>query len=497
MAKDTSPPDAKERPTGLRRALPYLVLAAGLIGFLIWFFSDAQAVRRSINALHSDSQETRKEHLGYLRSHPDKKLVNTALLESVEDGDLAWSVRRMCASELMRRERLPDIARLLKGGDLGTRTVVTDVLSDREFFRNTWAPDPAYRVYETLEEWLQDTGNAHRARAIQLAKLLNWSEGLPFIRPLLRRSGRGNADAKQERLAIEAAASAVQKFGDCESLPQLLELARNDVSWKVRMRAMQEVHRMVFKRDICPGSVSEEDMRALIAARLSDEKREPRMAAMIIYKSQVAWAADSAETLGRYLREEGRANGERRLALEVLIDIEAPEFMQSLPRWFHDDAPEVRSSAAQSVSRYQPKNPYLGSLIGVIRNERESKSAFESATKQLRDAAGVWKGVPAKMAADAVGNAGRRAFQQVLNGLYAAGEAQGVERNTFAAGWFRWHAEQQGLEGDDIDLALAAYEAFWSAADRNDTSAAKAALAADSFGKPKLFEDLRGWLDAQ
>ena len=494
MAQDTNP-NTPARPSTLRRLIPYVVFAAVVAGFLWWFFSDTQKITRSIDALHSDSRKTQEEHLGYLRKHPNKKLVNELLAAAVQDEDKAWTVRRMAAAELLRRERLPDLERVLKEGALGARTVVVDVLKDKQFFKETWAKDPVYRVPETLQAWLADRDQPQRARAVQVAKILDWREGLPAIRPLLDRANAGGG--KDGRMILEAAASAVQRFRDCESVPALMKLARDDEVGQVRMRAMQEVHRMVFEHDACPGAVSEDDMKALVVTRLDDEERSVRMAAMIIYKLQPAWAKDSVETLRNVLADTGRQAGERRLAVEVLIAAEDPDFLRALPKWFHDDSKEVRSSAAQAVRKFPPKsNAFLGSLIGVIRNETENKLAFDSAAEQLRDAAGRWMGVPKALADKSVGSEGRRAFQSVLNGLFDGGEAQGVTREGFSVGWFRWHAQHLGLEGEDIDAAESVYRQFWDAASKKDIAGAKAALEGDRFNKRGLFADMRGWIEA-
>ena len=479
--------ERESKPSFLRRNWSYLALAAVVGVFVLWYFSPGQKVDRWIDQLHSDNHKTQREYLDYLRRHDDRKLVNERLLRAVQDDDRAWSVRRMCAGELVRRERTNDLERLLREGELTTRTVVMDTFADKEYFRRTLAPDKTYRVYETLDAWLRDASNSHRARAIQIVKRLDWKEALPLIRPLLQRSGRPNVSADTERMTLEAAASAVQHFEDCESVPALMALARSDPSSRVRMRTMQEVHRLVFERDVCPGAVEEAEMKELVKQRLDDADHAARMAAMIIYKLQPAWAGEVAASLREVLADLTRGSGERRLALEVLVAIEDALLLEELPRWFYDVAPEVRSSAAQSVRKYkQGKNPFLGSLIGLVRNERDSKSAFDAAAQTLRDEAGRWQGIPDEMAAKANKPAGRREFQQVLNGLFASGEAQGVRRETFARGWFVWHAQHLGLTGDDLAAAVVVYDRFWKAADDRDLAAARNALREDTFDKPRL-----------
>ena len=137
----------------------------------------------------------------------------------------------------------------------------------------------------------------------------------------------------------------------------------------------------------------------------------------------------------------------RRAALEALASVRDEAFEKDLPRWFHHSSQYLRSSAVTATGGYDPtSNPYTGCLIGVIRNEKESLLAYDTALAQLRTAA---KGLQTvSRTVEGFKRLDRPSAMRAARQLFEAGEAHGETRATFAEAWFAWWAQDRGL-GED------------------------------------------------
>jgi hypothetical protein len=435
----------------------------------------------------------RREQIEALESHEDRELVNRMLLRAVEDEDNTFDVRQTCAGLLVKRQRLGQLDDALRTGSLHTRGVILRTLSRESFFRTTYVDDPSFRARETVREWLAQQGDLTRSHAIQLAILMGLDDAMPLIRPIVAQPTPPTLHPAARRELIIAAASAVERFRDCESLPQVAALAESDPDHLVRLRCMQSVDRTAFRggEDApCPAGIDAARMRALVTRALDDPEHTVRMGAMLILARQADWARGVADRLQAILDGDG-SPPERRQALETLAALGQPAFAERFPRYFLDPAFEVRSSALRAAT--SAKEPWLGCLIALVQAETESELVFSEALRGLREAAGKWIGFEDRMRYKA--SSDPAGFQKDLATLFARGEVEGHTRQGLVEAWFRWWCERLQLTEEQVPQALAARKACWDAKDRRDVAAARAALDGLGFDVPGLFAYERAWIE--
>ncbi len=459
------------------------------VGWIV--LGDRIAVDLHISGLHSNEGRTRAAHVTALKEHPEKDLVIERLLDAVVDEDNAFEVRKICADLLHRHfNRLQKLEGLLRSGaSLHTRGVVLRSLMVEPYFLDEIANEPAFRVRETIDEWLRNAGDLTRAGAIQLAVTTDHREAMPLIRALLKRSGAPSVQVRQERNVMIAAAGAAERFGDCEVPAELLPIAASDADLLVRLRFMQIADRMVFGRGpgaVCPDGLTAETMAAHVRGALDDEAHEVRMGAMLILVRHPEWAEPAAARL-REIVAGGGSGAERRHALEALLRIGKPDDIARIPEYCHDRSHEVRITAIRQI-KVNKDTGFEGCWIGVLEDETDNESVWLDALDFLYKFEKVVNGrvgFPPQMSAKSV-NA-KASWKADLEEIYRGGEIAVAEpngafkkitRTSVAEDHFKWWFKS--LEGDEdrdaLDKAVAARKAFYEAKQRGDAKAAQAAL---------------------
>lgn len=468
-----------------------LVLIAAVLAVIFW---PEIKVRGWINRL--SKPEVRAEQIEALESYEDRELVNRLLLEAVTDDDREFGARRTCATLLIKRQRLSKLERYLRTGTLDTRGVILRALSGQRFFRSTYVEDPAFRVHETVREWLGREGDLTRSHAIQLAIEIGMDDVMPLIRPILSAPPAPNVHPRVQRELIQAAVGAVEKFADCESVPQVAQMAAEHRDAYVRLRCLQIVDRTAIRKPphaACPEALPEERKKAVVLRALEDEDKAVRMKAMLILGRRTDWAADVADRLQSIL-DSGAAPEERRQALEALGSLAQPAFLERFPRYFHDPSPAVRSSASR-VAGATDDIPLFGCFIGLLEDETESDLLFETTVFAMRKAAGKWIGLPEDLVRKAA--ADRSGFKKDLNTLFRSGALDTVTRSGWAEAWFLWWCDQLELTPEQTQQASAARKAFRAAKEARDVEAARKALDGLGFDVPGLFTYERAWLQVR
>lgn len=465
-------------------------------GSLFYWWTSGGKVATAINGLNSDSPAERrakhKELVGYKVGDKD---VDAALLEAVWDQDKAWRVRRQCAQILIERQQRSALERSLRETkELGKLPPILDRLSNEEYFKRTYADDPAYRVNAVLDWWMGQEGDDTRGYAIRIATKLGRRDLLPQIRPLLkRRATSTRAGRESQKLLLTAAAGAVHFFKDCESIDGLVELTKSDPDPLVRMRAMQFLSRLAVREEsACESTYGIAAFRELVQGMLDDAEKPVRMAALIEIDQVPALGEGLNEKLYGIL-ESDKDGSERRYALHALSRMGDPDLASRMGRYAHDDSAEVRSSNVAKATVYSP--PLFSILIGAVRDEAENRLAFETALDVLREKGGSWHGFPPELAQ--VARKQEKAWVDARRTLFEAGEFGGVTRRSVADAWFSWFVEEMGLSAEEQAAAVEARVAFWAAAEKGDASAAKAALDQLPQQDTQIFLYERGWLEAR
>ncbi len=492
--------------------LPVIAIVAAVV-VILW---PQIEIKLAINGLHAQDGRARSSHIETLKTHADRDLVIDELLSSIQDEDHTFGVRAICCNLLIEHfNRLSKVNPLLRSGSLHTRGVILDTLAHKDYFEKEYVEDPRYRVRETIVEWLQSDGDMTRMHAVQLASKIKMTEVMPQLRPLLRRSGKSNVHGRDERDLMIASAGAAERFKDCESASTLLEVAETDADHLVRLRFMQILVRMSFRKQPaapCPAAVDADRMRALVQKSLDDEDHRVRMGGMLILARHPAWAEGVADRLQAILEGTGTP-AERRQALSALVALGQPAFLTAFPKYLHDPAVEIRRTAARSIQDLKERG-LEGCWIGLLTDETpESGVAIE------RDARhGLWRDVLQYLHRHAKKYHGfpnlltlRAARDKVqfakdmasifLDGEVAVAALDGtLERVTRAAvteAWFRWWCEDRGLDAEKTERAVAAWRASHAARVRGDVAAAQAALSGLDFDAPGLFTYERSWIAAQ
>lgn len=479
-------------PSGRARWLP-LALGLAVLGALwLWLLLGSE-VQQAIRKLYADDPRTQEEGRRLLRAHGDREEVNQALEATVRSPAEAYSVRRQCAALLEELGQLPRLEAILRDADPVVRFPVLGALSQKSWFVQTIVGNSAFDVPGTVRTWLAREGDTQRSDAIALARQLDDATLMPLIRPLLRRSGDPRIHADTERMLIESALAAVGQFKDCESLPAAVELAQHDADARVRMRALQAVHRVAFLDGACPGAVADEVMENILTTALDAEDGLLRQAAGLELAKQPRWAARVRTRLQARLDDPAEKEVVRRAALEALAAVRDQAFIDDLPRWFHEPTTSLRSAAVQATTSWKAaENPFLGALIGLLRTERESRFIWDQARKLLRDVSGADVGVEETLRAQE--GLDRKRFERFLTDLFDKGEGEGVQRVAYARRWFNWYVQRLGLESELRAAAMTAYDRFWDRAEANDVAGARTALASLPEAIEKAFGHERAWL---
>ena len=492
------------KPTWLR----YVKIGVPLVlvlGILILVFWSRIEIGLAINGLHAGDPEARRAHIERLKTHPERELVIGSLTDAAQDDGKAFDVRVQCVGLLNRHfNRLGVLEGILRKGSLSSRAVVLTVLGPEPFFAEQIAGNPDLRVSETLLDWLRQDGDMTRMHAVQLAKRIELLEALPLIRPLVRRSARGNVQAQNERDLMISAASALVDFKDCDSLAALLPLAKSDEDPLVRLRFMQVLDRGVFQESppaACPGSADETAMQGLVTGALDDPDKAVRMGALLILGRRPRWADPAAARVQEILDGQDRTGAERRHALEVQVQRRDPAFLERFPLYFHDVAAEVRSTAARAVAEPMDQH-FEGCWIGLITEEKENQLVFTDALDYLYRFARERVGFPPVLRLKAAQDPA--VFRQVVADLFGGatvpvadsqGNLEQVSRQSVADASFRWWCKHRGVAEADVEQAMAARTAFYEAKARGDADAARAALDGMKISEPQgLFAYERGWL---
>ncbi|MDF1700740.1 MAG: hypothetical protein P1V36_06245 [Planctomycetota bacterium] len=494
-APDSAPASAAAHGLPWKRYAIILGVVLLALGAAWLVFGERFTLGLHITGLHSNDGRTRAAHVQALKDAPNKELVIELLGEAVDDDTKAFEVRKICADLLHRHfNRLPVLERLLRTApSVHTRGVVLRSLMVEPYFMDEIVTEPAFRVPQTIDAWLQMDGDLTRSHAIQLAVKVERKEAMPLIRPLLQRSGAPMVHKRQERDVMIAAAGAVERFADCESLPMLLTVAGQDEDFLVRLRYMQIVDRACFRDmplPVCPGMLDEDLMAQHVRKALDDPAHELRMGAMLILVRKPAWAKPALARLreivaGPKMDGERDTGAERRHALETLVRVGEAEDIANLPMYFHDASVEVRSTAARSL-KVLGNSGHEGCWIGQLEDETESQVVWNEALDFLYK----WVklrigrlGFPPAMSRKAVHD--KNAWAKDLANLFAGQEVvvaeddgtfMRISRASIARDHFRWWARHLGLEQDDVEKAEAARTAFYAAKRRGDAKAAQAAL---------------------
>ncbi len=488
-------PAAREPAAPWKRYAGILGVVVLALGVLWLVFGERVRMGLHISGLHSNDGRTRAAHVKALKEHPNKDLVIDLLSDAVSDSSNSFETRRMCADLLVRHfNRLSVLeTKLRDAGDVMTRGVILRSLMVQPYFDDQIATDPSFRVHDTIDAWLKRENDVTRSNAIQLAVRTDHKEAMPLIRPLIARSGAPMVHKTQERDVMIAAAGAAEHFADCETLPKLMEIGKDDPDLLVRLRFMQILDRSVFRAappPVCAGVVDPDAFAAYVRAALDDPAHEVRMGAMLILARKPAWTEPSLPRLREIVAgpkmKDGRDTGaERRHALEALLRAGKKEDLDRIPSACHDPSMEVRSTAARSIKALKDTG-YEGCWIGLLEDETESLVLWEDVLDLFYKWAKIGTGrlgFPPSMSLKAVQKPGE--WKKDLANIFAGqevvvAESDGtfmrISRASIARDHFRWYARKLGIEGEALEQATAAREAFYAAKRKGDAAAAQAAL---------------------
>ncbi len=482
-------------PAGRARNALIWILALAAVGVWIWFLLGNSA-EQAIRKLYADDPQTQEEGRRRLRENPDRAEVVAALLKTVGSPSEAYGVRRQAAKLLDEFGRRADLESLIRTSGLTVRAPILAAFTTEGWFQDAVLGRPEFGIRDTLVEWLRRDGDRTRADAILLARAMADPSLADEIRPLLRRSTDPRTNREAERFVVEGALAAADEFKDCEALPSALEVARDDPDPRTRMRAIQTVHRLAFVSGTCPDAVPEDTMRDLLGDALDDPDSLLRQVAALELAKRASAVPPHRERLRSLLASTSEPEVVRRAALDALAAARDEAFLADLPSRFHDATLGVRSAAVKAATGWTAEsNPFLGSLIGVVRNERESRVAWDLSRDLLRRALGGEKGVSGNLRAYEATDA--RRFQRFLDDLYEKGAGEGVTRHAYARAWFeawlRKHIDDPELVAG---IVVNNYDAFWQRADEGSLDTARTALDGVPEKHRAFFVNERAWLDA-
>jgi hypothetical protein len=436
----------------------------------------------------------------YLLEEDDPKLI-PLLVDGMRDSGKGDTVRVSLANVLIKKNRISEVEGLLRERDLDLRIVALQALADKPYFRKQYVEDPTFGVEATFTEWLRDASRRNRTVAVnQIDKVHAPPKAPEEVLAILRGFLAPDADpALRWRAALKLAA-----YQDCASVPALVAAAKAEEDAEASLRILSAVLQIHDNEaSPCRKDLPEAEVKALVEKAFDHPGDLPhdtalRQRAMIHYRRWPAWIGERSDRLRARLATPGNPV-ERRLALESLVAAKDPETMRVLPRWFHDEADDVRSSAVQAL----PADPsadltaYEGALIGFLRDEpgppRGRAAAVEQALYRLRQIAGEWVGFPEKYRKEGQGlDAPRR--ERIMR-LWKTGKLEDVTREQVVEAWWRWLARRNGVTDEAaIDAVQATRAAFWERARAKDVAGAKSVLEKPLAERPNLWSYERGWL---
>lgn len=474
-----------------------VIVAATLVAAAAWVaFLYGNASEQAIRKLYADNPRTQEEGRELLRQG-DRDEVVAALLRTIRSPDEAYGVRRQCIALLDELAGRAPLEEVLRTGEPRVREAVLSSVAQKPWFRTDVMHDAAFDVRGAVATWLAREGDRTRVDAIQLARQLEDATLMEGIRPLLVRSGDPRVHEAQERMRIEGALAAAVQFKDCASVDQALALAQADPDAKVRMRGLQAVHNLVFVTKACPDAVSAETMEGLFRTALHDDDPLLRQVAAVELAKRSDLVATFRARLREMLEDDQETEIVRRHVLEALAGARDEAFGAELPQWFHAKSSMLRSAAVRAAATWGSEdNPYVGSLVGIVRSERESRAVWDNARMLLRDALGGEQGVEATLRAQE--GLDRKRWQRFLDDLYEKGAGEGVTRDLYAQRWFAtWLAKRVDDEEMRNGLLHNVYARFWDRAAAGDVAGARAALANVLERYRPLFLNEQAWLDTR
>lgn len=491
-------------PASWRRFLLVGIVLALAAGAGVMLFLDTFRLRHMVNQLSSRDMRTQAEARAQLRRSTDPE-VDAVLRDTVADVTHRFGARMACADLLMDRNRLVLVEELARSADMGTRAVALARLSREDFFLAQVLPDPSFQVPATLRAWLADARMERRHEAVRIALQADLPDLLPLVRPLLDRAVAEGAGRDDAELVLVAAADAVARKADCESVPRVLALAASDPALHVRLRTLEALERMTVglagNAPSCPGSLEDARWVGMIGDTLdarggdADFERNMRIKVLGLVERHPQWLPPLAPRVRAVLDGPGRG-AERRAALAALVLGKDAAIANELPRLFHDRDFEVRSTAAQVADQVEGL-PAPSLWVGLVSSESDTraKEAVRQAYLRLYKVAGEHVGLPARVVdVRARPSEQERVMRDFLEQMLEQGRAQGIAREEWATGWFRWLAAQQGLSGEGVEAALRARAAARAAMERRDAAGVKAAVDAAPQGQGGLWAYERGWL---
>jgi hypothetical protein len=484
----------------------YVWIGVGLlavVGVAVFFLLPTARIDYWIGDLGTTNQKQLEAGRARLRESTHPK-TDDLLAEAVADGGRPFLVRERSAELLLLRNRLVTVENLARTGDLMTRAVALRTLSKagRDHFLRDYVPDPSYQVETTVRAWLADSKLEARSDAVSLAIFIGLKDAMEHVRPLLDRArveGAGKSDANA---TLQAAVNAAVQYKDCASLPAIAVLADGDMEWEVRRAALEAMVSLAVgvpgSEPPCPTGLPEGRVPTIIT-RLLDGAGNPkfarnlRMKGLILIEHHPVWLPANAKRVWEIL--DGDDDGAvRREALAALVSGKDPGIAAVFPRYLHDRAHEVRSTAVQAAPQVEGVAPE-SLWIGILRDEMNNFVAVWEAHASLKRAAGAYLGLPEALTA--MRNRAteqNKEIERFVQELMQRGTSMGKDREAWAETWFRWYAERLGLTGESQERAVAARKKFRQAMNRDDAAAAKAALAEVPDAPLPLFLYEQAWL---
>jgi hypothetical protein len=484
----------------------YVWIGIGLlaaVGVAVFFLLPTARIRWWIGELGTDSPKQLEANRAQLRGSTHPK-TDDILAEAVADSERPFQVRERAAELLLLRSRLGMVENLGRTGDLMTRAVVLRILSKTgpDRFLRDYFPDPSYRVVETVRGWLADPKLEGRSDAVSLAIFVALPDAMQHVRPLLSRSQVESSGKNDANLTLTAAVKAAVQYKDCDSVPAIATLADGDMEWDVRRVALEAMESLVVglqgAEPACPKALPADRVVAIVSRLLdgagpADFARNLRMKGLLLIERHPEWLAANAKRVWEIL--DGNDNGAvRREALAALVSSKDPGMPAVFPRYLHDRAHEVRSTAVQVAANVEGLAPE-SLWIGILRDEMNNTTAVWEAHAALKRAAGAYIGLPEALhRLRGKPNEQNKELERFIQELMQQGSSMGMERGVWAESWFRWYADKLGLQGEALERAVAARKKFRQAMDRSDAAAATAALNEVRDAPLPLFLYEQAWL---
>jgi hypothetical protein len=434
----------------------------------------------------------------YLLEEDDPDLI-PRLVSGMRDEGKGSKVRVSLANVLVKKNRIHEVEALLRDPSLGHRVIAFQSFVDKTFFRKQYVDDPAWGVEKTVDDWLADASRNDRALLLKnLDKVYAPPNAPEAVLARMRAMLAGSDTELRWRAALRLAS-----YQDCGSVPALVAATKAEQDAEAFLQLMNAVLQIHDNEaSPCRKELPEADVREIVIKAFDHPGERQydlalRQRAIIHYRRWPAWIGDRQESLRKRLMSPG-SSVERRVALEALVAVKDEEILRTLPRFFHDEADDVRSSAVQVL----PSDPaadlraYEGALIGYVRDEpgppKGRAAAFEQAISKLRIASGEWLGFPEKYRKDGPSLGGQR---ERIARLWKTGKMEDVTREQMVEAMWRWLAKRNGVTDEAaIDAVQKTRAAFWERARANDVSGAKAILEKPLAERPNLWSYEWGWL---